>query len=144
MTYRSFFILLEGFSRLLLAARLRAGIVSGEPVRAARAATRALGGLVLQTVDLSQRTWDVMLLRGYERRLIVEIRHGQAPVVDVVVVVVALALLTTSLAWRFFWPLLNPVSWAPVAVALLTLGGALLLAGAPRRTPAAASPGRDS
>jgi energy-coupling factor transporter transmembrane protein EcfT len=128
MTYRSFFILLEGFARLVLAARLRAGIVSGQPVRSAKAAARALGGLVLQTVDLSQRTWDVMRLRGYERRLIVEIPHGEARGVDAAVVCVSLALLAMSLAWRVFWPVLNPASWAPVAVALALLAGGVLVA----------------
>jgi energy-coupling factor transporter transmembrane protein EcfT len=127
MTYRSFFILLEGFARLVLAARLRAGIVSGQPVRSAKAATRALGGLVLQTVDLSQRTWDVMHLRGYERRLIVELRHGQTPVADATIVGVAAALLAVSLAWRLFWPVLNPASWAPLALACAALLTAMIV-----------------
>jgi len=69
-----------------------------------------------------------MRLRGYERRLIVEIPHGEARGVDAAVVCVSLALLAMSLAWRVFWPVLNPASWAPVAVALALLAGGVLVA----------------
>jgi cobalt/nickel transport system permease protein len=143
MTYRSFFILLGGFERLLLASRLRAGVTAGQPVRAAEAATRALGGLVLQTIDLSQRTWDVMRLRGYERGLVVEIPHGRSPGVDAAIVSVAGALLAVSVGWRVFWPVLNPVSWAPVVAALAVLAVVLVVT-AVRPGPSASAPGSAS
>jgi cobalt/nickel transport system permease protein len=128
MTYRSFFILLDGFSRLTTASRLRAGVTNGQPVRAASAAARALGGLVLETVDLSERTWDVMRLRGYEHRLVAEVPHGRSPGVDAVVVVAALSLLAVALAWRLFWPELNPISWIPALLALALVAVCLLVA----------------
>ena len=143
MTYRSFFVLLGGFQRLLLASRLRAGVTAGQPVRAAEAATRALGGLVLQTIDLSQRTWDVMRLRGYERGLVVEIPRGRSRRVDAAIVSVAVAMLAVSVAWRVFWPILNPFSWAPVGVALATFAVVLIVTDIQQR-PSVSAPGSAS
>ncbi len=112
MTYRSLFLLLEKFANLLTAARLRAGLATGHPIRSARATTGALGGLLLYSIDLSQRSYDVMRVRGYEGRLRAPIPRSQAPLIDIALVLSALALLAVSVTWRLGWQELNPYSWA--------------------------------
>lgn len=129
MTYRSLFLLLEKFANLLTAARLRAGLTVGHPVRSARATTRALGGLLIYSFDLSQRSYDIMRMRGYEGRLRVTLPKSTAPLLDATLVTSAAVLLGASVLWRLEWQVLNPYSWvvpivpaAALAVALITKG----------------------
>lgn len=125
MTYRSTFMMLEKFSNLLRAVKLRSGLGRRDPLRAARASAQALGGLLLYSFDLSQREYDIMRLRGYERRL-----HTSPPVsasrgLDLVLVTTAAFALAASVLWRVGAGALNPYSWiAPVLPAALVAGAA--------------------
>lgn len=125
MTYRSLFLLLEKLGNLITASRLRAGLRAGHPVRSARATTRALGGLLIYSFDLSQRSYDIMRMRGYEGRLRVTLPASVDRRVDVALVTGALLLLGISLIWRLGWETLNPYSWVlpivPVFAILATL-----------------------
>lgn len=121
MTYRATFILLEKFSRLLRAARLRAGLRTGHPVRAARATAGALGGLLLYSVDLAQRDYDIMRLRGYEGRLHVSLKRSPDRRLDAALLAGAVLLLLTSILWRTEAAALNPYSWITAIPPLLLL-----------------------
>ena len=104
--------------------RLRAGrpksIVSG-----AHMATTALGGVLFYSIDLSQRTYDVMRLRGYEGRLIVAPQPAGPLSTRVATVAVAAVLLGMAVVSRVWWVALNPISWLlPVVAALVLLGAA--------------------
>jgi energy-coupling factor transporter transmembrane protein EcfT len=123
MTYRSLFLLLDKFGNLLTAVRLRSGFATGQPVRSAKAATRALGGVLLYAIDLSQRDHDIMRLRGYEGRLRVTAPPRTRPAIDAALVAGAFLVAASSVGWRVFSADLNPFSWlAPVsAFALLLL-----------------------
>ncbi len=87
MTYRSLFLLLEKFGHTLTAVRLRAGFVGVNPIRSAATITRSLGGVLLYSIDLSQRTHDVMYLRGYDGRLAVTPQPSESAALDAGVVV---------------------------------------------------------
>ncbi len=126
MTYRSLFLLLEKFGNLLTAARLRSGIRAGHPVRAARATTRALGGLLLYAFDLSQRSYDIMRMRGYEGRLRVTLPRSASLPTDAALLTGALTLLAVSITWRVEWQTLNPFSWVVPVVPVLGLALALI------------------
>jgi cobalt/nickel transport system permease protein len=126
MTYRSLFLLLDKFSHTLTAARLRAGIVGSSPVRSAATVTRTLGGVLLYSIDLSQRTHDIMHLRGYDGRLIVTPTPSRAPATDRLVITVSLLLASVALAWRVWWPQLNPYAWVPVVVGVALCAVALI------------------
>jgi cobalt/nickel transport system permease protein len=128
MTYRSFFLLLDRFDQVLTAARLRAGLVGASPARSAGVVARSLGGVLLYSVDLSQRTYDVMRLRGYDGRLSVHVPHDPHPTVSAALLTGALALCAASLAWRVGWRALNPYSWMPAAIALLALAVSVAMA----------------
>jgi energy-coupling factor transporter transmembrane protein EcfT len=126
MTYRSLFLLLEKFGHTLTAVRLRAGIVGVNPIRSAATITRALGGVLLYSIDLSQRTHDVMYLRGYDGRLAVTGQPSVSIALDRSVAIAGVLIGVTAVAWRILWPLLNPYAWLPPLVAGTLLGGALL------------------
>ncbi len=125
MTYRSLFLLAGQLSDLMRAVRLRAGVSFGRPVRAARATVTALGPLLLYAFDLSQRSYDVMRLRGYTGRLRAAIPPSSRPAVDAALLAGSLLILVTAAVWRL-WPRhLGPFSWIPLSAAVLALAGAL-------------------
>ncbi len=125
MTYRAIFILADKLGDLTRAVRLRAGLSGTHPIRSAKATTRALGGLLLYSLDLSQREYDVLVLRGYTGRLRVAVRPSRSPAADVVMVAASLAVLGVATLWRVAYVTVIDYSWIPLAVALLGLGGAL-------------------
>lgn len=118
MTYRSLFLLLEKFGHTLTAARLRAGVIGASPVRSAATITRSLAGVMLYSVDLSQRTYDVMRLRGYDDRLVVTPLPSQSRALDLTVLACSLLALSVALAWRVAWQVLGPYAWAPLVLAM--------------------------
>jgi len=126
MTYRSFFLLLGKFSNLLRAARLRAGVRGTHPLRSARIATQALGGLLLYSIDLSEREYDVLRLRGYSGRLRAHLPHSRARGLDAVLLACAAVVLVTSALWRVRWAELNPYSWLVPLPAIALLGAAAI------------------
>jgi len=121
MTYRSLFLLADKFERLLRAVRLRSGLSRGNPVRAARAAVSALGSLVLYALDLSQREYDVLRLRGYEGGLRVTAAPSADPGFAAALVAGAAALFLTAVVFRLTGAALTPYSWLPAAAAALVL-----------------------
>jgi cobalt/nickel transport system permease protein len=122
MTYRSLFILAEKFGDLLRAVRLRSGITPRQPLRAARATTRALGGLLLYSFDLSQREYDILWVRGYEGGLRVRPQPSTEPAADTAAIAYAVLVLAVVLAFRVWAGPLAGYSW------LITLAGAIDLA----------------
>ena len=127
MTYRSTFLLLDKFTNLLTAVRLRSGVQAGRPLRALRSTTQALGGLLLYSFDLSQRDYDIMRLRGYQDRLRVALPATTSPGRDAAMVACAVGLLGVSALWRAAAMSLNPYSWLVPIPALACLLLALLL-----------------
>jgi cobalt/nickel transport system permease protein len=126
MTYRSLFILADKLGDLMRAIRLRAGISARQPVRSARATTRALGGLLLYSFDLSQREYDILRLRGYEGRLRVTPATSQARSADIASILLALTALGVSVAYRIL-PGLAGFGWLVTAAGLVVLAAGALL-----------------
>jgi len=124
MTYRSLFLLLEKFAHTLTAARLRAGVVGKNPIRSAVTVVRSLGGVLLYSIDLSQRTHDIMHLRGYDGRLAVTPQPSQSRALDAGVLACGVVAAAVAVVWRIAWRDLNPYAWIPVS-----LGTAVLLVG---------------
>lgn len=127
MTYRATFIMLEKFSNLVRAVRLRSGLRGASPLRALRATASAIGGLLLYSIDLAQRDYDVMRLRGYEGRLRVSPMHSRNRLADVVFVGSAVCMLAASILWRMAWTTLNPYSWLALLPALSALAAATIV-----------------
>lgn len=127
MTYRTFFLLAERFGNMLRAVRLRS-MTTGRlgPLKSARAVGTALGNLVLYAVDLAERDYDVMRLRGYSGRLRVGPGRNRSVRADATVLLIAALVAATGIAWRLQWRALNPYSWLPTAIALAVLAVALI------------------
>lgn len=126
MTYRSLFLLADKFGDLMRAVRLRAGISARQPLRSARGTMRALGGLLLYSLDLAEREYDILHLRGYEGGLRVTRRPSTAPRTDRAAVGFGALVLLTSLAFRA-WPSLVGYSWLVAAAGLVALAAGLVL-----------------
>jgi len=126
MTYRSVFILAEKFGDLLRAVRLRAGISARQPVRAARATTRALGGLLLYSFDLSQREYDILRLRGYEGGLRVSTRASSDRAADAAALAYAVLVLVVVIAFRAR-PSLAGYAWLVTVAGVIDLMTGLVI-----------------
>jgi cobalt/nickel transport system permease protein len=133
MTYRSLFLLLEKFTHTLTAARLRAGITGVQPLRSAATMTRSLGGVLLYSIDLSQRTHDIMYLRGYDGRLAVTTQPSVSRVLDGSVIVFGSLLALVGVVWRLWWPAFGPYSWLPLVAGFLALLAGAALSLLPRK-----------
>lgn len=121
MTYRSLFLLVDKFASTMTAVRLRSGLNRRAPLRSASAVSRTLGGVLLYSVDLSQRTHDIMYLRGYDGRLVVSARSSDSIVRDVALVTAAAVVMGGAWLWRTRWAELNPYAWLPLASALIAV-----------------------
>lgn len=126
MTYRSLFLLMEKFGHVLTAARLRAGITGASPVRSARAMTRSLGAVLLYSIDMSQRTWDVMQLRGYDGRLVVSVQTSKSKSAERFTIVASTFVALVAVLWRAGGSALAPWAWIPLAAGALALTAGLL------------------
>ncbi|MEN6430934.1 MAG: energy-coupling factor transporter transmembrane component T [Coriobacteriales bacterium] len=126
MTYRSLFILADKFSDLARAMRLRAGLSGRHPFASAKATTRALGGLLLYSFDLSQREYDILRLRGYERRLAVTTQPDTAPAAGMAAILFGMAALAWTTLFRLL-PRIDGYAWIGAAIALVLASTGLLL-----------------
>ena len=126
MTYRSLFILAEKFSDLLRAVRLRSGISARQPVRAAQATTRALGGLLLYSLDLSQREYDILRLRGYEGGMRVRPHHSTDRSADVAALLYGALMLAVVLAFRTL-PSFSGYAWLVTVAGTIDLATGLMI-----------------
>ena len=127
MTYRSLFLLADKFEHLRLAVRLRSGLSKGHPLRAARASVSALGSLVLYALDLSQREYDVLRLRGYEGGLKAPQPRGTDRGFEAVLLAGAAALLAIAIGFRAAGAASTPYSWLPAAFAGVVLLSTLVV-----------------
>lgn len=125
MTYRSLFILAEKFGDLLRAVRLRSGLSARQPVRAAQATTRALGGLLLYSFDLSQREYDILRVRGYEGGLRVTPLRSAQPAADVAALLYGALVLAVVLAFNAL-PSLAGYAWLVAVAGTVDLAFGLL------------------
>ena len=126
MTYRSLFLLAEKFGDLLRAVRLRAGLSARQPIRSARGTMRALSGLLLYSLDLAEREYDILHLRGYEGGLRVTPQPSTAPVADRASVGFGLLALMISAAFRAL-PGLAGYSWLVASAGFVALVAGLVL-----------------
>ncbi len=126
MTYRSLFILAEKFADLSRAVRLRAGLTARQPIRSAQATIRALGGLLLYSLDLSQREYDILYLRGYEGGFRASSQPSTDRAADVAAVLYASLILAVALLFRVI-PGLAGYSWLVTAAGAIDLLTGLLI-----------------
>lgn len=123
MTYRTFFLLAERFGDMLRAVRLRSGGPQGasSALRTGRIVGSALGSLVLFALELAERDYDVLYVRGYTGRLRAAPSGPRSLVDDLLVVASAAALAAVAVLWRLGWGALNPYSWLPLVMAMSLL-----------------------
>lgn len=131
MTYRTFFLLAERFADLSRAIRLRSATRAGGFRRTVADTGSALGNLVLYSIDLSQRDYDVMRLRGYTGRLRATVPGSASPAADVALLVAATVSAVVAIAWRVDWRQLDQYAWLLPIPALVALAASALI---PRRT----------
>ena len=76
MTYRCLFILGDMLGNLLTALRLRGGLSWRHPIILLRNLGDLFGSLVVMALDLSERDYEVLSLRGYDGSLRIDTKGG--------------------------------------------------------------------
>ncbi len=126
MTYRTFFLLLERFGDVMRSIRLRAGM-KGSLGRTSRMIATSLGNVLLYSIDLAEREYDVMRLRGYSGRLRISTPTHRWTVAETGLIAVAVATLAVSVSWRLSSAVLNPYSWLVPIPALVAVAVAMVV-----------------
>lgn len=121
MTYRSVFILTDKLQHVVRAIRLRGGLSRRRLGRNLGNVGVALGTLMIDSVDYSQRLYAIMRVRGYQGRIAAEKSYPWRAA-EIEVVAAGGVLLSVSLVFRIWYQVLNPVSWLPPLLAILLLG----------------------
>lgn len=70
ITYRSFFILLDELTRLFTALKVKAGYSPVRLILNLRNIANALGLLLIRSLEISERMYKVLALRGYQEGLL--------------------------------------------------------------------------
>ncbi len=138
VTYRSFFILVREMDRMLTALRLRGGLRPRRLASNVRNLSRALGMLLVRAVDLSERLYAVLRIRGYRGRLVAGSRWRNLSWNDVIPLTAAVVALSLSLLAVF-----APAVWASTN-GLVLVGAAIVAGGAALVSVKARSTGQKS
>jgi cobalt/nickel transport system permease protein len=129
VTYRSVFIVLGILGQVLAAMRLRGGFLGRNIGARTRNFAAAFGLGAIHAVDVSERTYTVMRVRGYAGGLSGERSHGLRTG-DAPLLVAAAMIAAASVVFRYEWRFLNPYSWM---LPLLATAVLLLCLVVPRR-----------
>ncbi|HEX9016763.1 MAG TPA: ATP-binding cassette domain-containing protein [Chloroflexota bacterium] len=120
MTYRSFFLLIREMGRVTVALRLRGGLRRGSYLSNAKNLARALGMLLVRAMDLSERLYSVLRIRGYRGRLKTGNRWRSVSWEDAVPLLAGAVALGLALLARML-----PGVWASINGFVLVAAGAL-------------------
>lgn len=101
LTYRSLFILLGLMGNLIRALKVRGGLSPGRYVKNVTNFASGIGLLIIRGLELSERLYGVMSIRGYSGRLAGEEIRKRFTQEDIVPVTVGLLILFISLGERF-------------------------------------------
>ncbi|MHB1160612.1 MAG: ATP-binding cassette domain-containing protein [Chloroflexota bacterium] len=112
VTYRSFFMLMREMDRMVTALRLRGGLRPRRLASNLGTLSRALGTLLVRAVDLSERLYAVLRVRGYRGRLVAGDRWRSLSRNDLIPLSTAALALTIAVAaalWPALWASANGV-----------------------------------
>lgn len=100
LTYRSLFILLGLMDSLIKALRVRGGLTHGRPVRNVVNFSSGIGLLIVKGLDMSEKLYGVMNIRGYGGRLSGGYTRERSAACDTAVIAAGAIILMASLAFR--------------------------------------------
>lgn len=101
LTYRSLFILLALMGNLIRALRVRGGLSPGKYARNITNFASGIGLLIIRCLDLSERFYGIMSIRGYSGRVAGEEIRKKIAQEDIVPITIGLLTLSISLGVRF-------------------------------------------
>lgn len=121
IAYRSAFIIAERLQRVLRSIRLRGGMSKRRFAGNMRNVGVAIATLLVDSIDYSQRLYAVMRLRGYDRRIASDLPPGRWGPAEILLASGGLFILAAAIAFRVWWPVLGPISWVPLPLAVAAL-----------------------
>lgn len=100
LTYRSLFVLLGLMDSLIKALRVRGGLTHGRPVKNIVNFSSGIGLLIVRGLDMSEKLYGVMNIRGYDGRLSGGYTREKDAACDTAVIAAGALVLAVSLAGR--------------------------------------------
>jgi len=101
MTYRSIFILLELMNNLVKALRVRGGLTRRRYVSNVVNFSTGIGLLLIRGLDLSEKFYGVMTVRGYGGKISAAERKGKPGINDICIALIGLLIFAAGLVIRF-------------------------------------------
>jgi cobalt/nickel transport system permease protein len=101
MTYRSIFILLELMNNLVKALRVRGGLTRRRYVSNVVNFSSGIGLLLIRGLDLSEKFYGVMTVRGYGGKISAAEREGKPGINDISIALIGLLIFAAGLVIRF-------------------------------------------
>lgn len=98
LTYRSLFVLLELTDNLVKGLRVRGGLTHGRYVKNVVNFSSGIGLLLVRGLDLSEKFYGVLKVRGYSGRLSGGVRDGKAGANDLVAVAAGVLIFGAAIA----------------------------------------------
>jgi cobalt/nickel transport system permease protein len=120
LSYRSLFILLRLVSELITALRIRGGLDRRRYVDTLRNLGQGLGNVIVHAVDLSERFYEVLRIRGYSGRLASSSHFRGLTRADAAPLLVSTSILSLSLTMRLY-PTLGQLNGYILLAGLLAL-----------------------
>ncbi len=99
LTYRSFFILTGQIQETITAVRLKGGYDLKSMARSLRNAARILGFTLLKSLEMNEKNYRILLLRGYEGGIMPTTRAGTWGRQEIMPVVISSILLALAVLW---------------------------------------------
>lgn len=99
LTYRSFFILTGQIQETITAVRLKGGYDLKSLARSLRNAARILGFTLLKSLEMNEKNYRILLLRGYEGGIMPANRAGTWGRQEILPVVFSSILLALAVLW---------------------------------------------
>lgn len=100
LTYRSLFILLRLVSDLITALKIRGGMDRKRYVQTLGNIGHGLGHVIVHGIDLSERFYQVLKIRGYSGKLASSARFRALSAMDIVPVIIGMAMLALASIMR--------------------------------------------
>jgi len=125
LTYRSLFVLLELTDNLVKGLRVRGGLTHGRYVKNVVNFSSGIGLLLVRGLDLSEKFYGVLKVRGYSGRLSSGVRDGKASASDLVAVAAGVLIFGAAIAVKTYGDISGYEAYMPaVSFVILVVSAA--------------------
>lgn len=124
LTYRSLFVLLELTDNLVKGLRVRGGLTHGRYVKNIVNFSSGIGLLLVRGLDLSEKFYGVLKVRGYSGRISGGVRDDRAGAYDLTALLIGVLIFGASIAVKTYGGISGHQAYMPAAALLILIASA--------------------